>query len=509
MALTLRLILGDQLNSKHSWFSAVDDNITYLMMEIRQETDYVTHHIQKVTAFFASMRNFANWLEKRGHQVLYLTLDDDDNSQDLIENIRHILKKKKHQHFEYLLPDEYRLDEQLQKFCSALELQTNSIDSEHFLTTRDDLASFFGDKKYLMETFYRDIRKKNGWLMNGEKPEGGRWNYDKENRKSLPDEKVVIEPLVFNHDVTAIVEMLKTSGVKTLGEINAKHFPWPLDRAESLKLLRFFFNKCFRDYGRYQDAMHTDHWSMFHSRISFSLNTKMLSPREVVDEAIEYYRKNDEISLAAVEGFLRQIVGWREFMRGVYWAKMPEYAQLNVLGNERRLPKFYWTGKTKMNCLRHAINQSLEKAYAHHIQRLMVTGNFALLAGVHPDQVDEWYLGIYIDAIEWVEMTNTRGMSQFADGGVFATKPYVSSANYINKMSNYCGPCHYNHKERVKNTPCPFNSLYWYFLDQHSEKLANNHRMRMMYSRLKAMTPSERKEIGEQAEKYLEEIDDL
>lgn len=509
MSLTLRLILGDQLNSKHSWFSAVDDNITYLMMEIRQETDYVTHHIQKVAAFFASMRRFAEWLKKKGHHVIYFTLEEQDNTQNLVLNIRHALDRKDFKHFEYMLPDEYRLDQQLQTFCSSVKLHTEAIDSEHFLTSRADLSSFFSDKKFLMETFYRDIRKKNGWLMNGNKPEGGRWNYDKENRKALPKDKVVVDPLLFNHDITNIVEMLHAADVKTVGKIDASQFTWPLDRQECLKLLRFFYKTCFQDYGRYQDAMHTDHWSLFHSRISFALNTKMLSPREVVDKAIEYYQKNDSISLASVEGFIRQIVGWREFMRGVYWAKMPEYAQLNALGHKRSLPKFYWTGKTKMNCLRHALTQSLEKAYAHHIQRLMITGNFALLAGVHPDYVDEWYLGIYIDAIEWVEITNTRGMSQFADGGVFATKPYISSANYINKMSNYCSSCHYNHKEKVKNTPCPFNSLYWYFLQQHRDQFIDNHRMGMMYSRLKAMTSSEQKDITRQAEKYIQKINDL
>ena len=509
MALTLRLILGDQLNSKHSWFSKVEDDVTYLMMEIRQETDYVTHHIQKVTAFFASMRRFAEWLKERGHHLVYITLDDNNNTQDLAKNIRQVLRTKVFEHFEYILPDEYRLDQQLHDFCSSIQLQTEAADSEHFLTTRDELSSFFGQKKYLMETFYRHIRKENGWLMDGEKPQGGRWNYDKENRKTLPKNEEVVDPLVFKHDVTTIVKMLQTSGVKTIGKIDAKQFIWPLERSECLKLLRFFFKKCFQNYGRYQDAMHTDHWSLFHSRISFALNSKMLSPREVVDRAIECYKESDTISLASVEGFIRQIIGWREFMRGVYWAKMPAYSQLNALNHKQSLPEFYWTGKTKMNCLYHSINQSLDTAYAHHIQRLMITGNFALLAGVHPDQVDEWYLGIYIDAIEWVEITNTRGMSQYADGGVFATKPYISSANYINKMSNYCESCHYNHKERIKNTPCPFNSLYWYFLLKHQDTFENNHRMRMMYSRLDSMTSSDRKNLTQQAKKYLGNINSL
>jgi deoxyribodipyrimidine photolyase-related protein len=509
MAKTLRLILGDQLNTKHSWFTATDDSVTYLMMEIRQEATYVTHHVQKVVAFFASMRNFARWLQSSGHQVHYLSLDDKKNKHTLVENITALIKQQGFERFEYLLPDEYRLDRQLQNLCEKLEVSTGAYDTEHFLTKREDLADFFGKKNYLMETYYRHIRKQNGWLMTADGPEGGRWNYDKENRKALPQKIKVIAPKEFSHDVSELVELIEDAGIKTIGCIVPDQFIWPLDRTECLALLKFFFSNCFRDFGKYQDALHADYWSLFHSRISFALNCKMIDPREVVDSAVEYYRKHDAISLAAVEGFIRQIIGWREFMRGVYWAKMPAYAQENRLNHDRPLPAFYWSGKTKMSCLKHAIDQSLQKAYAHHIQRLMITGNFALLAGVHPDAVDEWYLGIYIDAIQWVEITNTRGMSQFADGGVIATKPYVSSANYINKMSNYCQSCFYNYKERTENDPCPFNSLYWNFLIQHQEHFAANHRMRIMYSQVNKMAPAEKEKIIKQAETYLQDIDNL
>ncbi len=510
MKKNLRLILGDQLNSQHSWFSTVEDSVTYLMMEMRQETDYVNHHIQKIVAFFSSMRAFAEQLEKDGHRVIYFYLDDKENQQDLTKNVQAVVKDGGFTTFEYLLPDEYRLDQQLALLQNELEVEVIHYDTEHFLTTRDDLAQFFGKKNYLMETFYRNIRKENGWLMTKEgKPEGGTWNYDKENRKALPKDKEVVEPLTFNHDVSDLVKLISTAGIETIGNVDPQRFIWPKNRKECLKLLRFFLQECLVDYGKYQDALHSDHWSLFHARISFGLNSKMLNPREVVDAAIDHYRDHKNISLAAIEGFVRQIVGWREFMRGVYWAKMPEYSDMNELGNKHSLPTFYWTGKTKMSCLKHAIQQSLDYAYAHHIQRLMVTGNFALLAGVHPDYVDEWYLGIYIDAIEWVEITNTRGMSQFADGGIFATKPYISSANYINKMSNYCSGCHYNHKEKYTDTPCPFNSLYWYFLIQHHDKLKDNHRMRMMYSRLENMEKSEKSKLCKQAKQYLKNINDL
>ena len=509
MKKTLRLLLGDQLNYKHSWFASPDDDITYLMMEIDQEMTYVTHHIQKIVAFLESMRNFAHWLRKGGHQVHYITLDDPQNKQSLADNITEQIEGNGFVRFEYLLPDEYRLDTQLQDVCQKLDIATAVFDTEHFITARSELDDFFGSKNYLMETFYRHIRKKNGWLMEADGPEGGRWNYDKENRKALPKNVEVVAPKEFSHDVSELVTRLRNAKIKTIGSIDPKHFIWPIERSECLSLLNFFFKYCFQHFGKYQDALHSEYWSLFHSRISFALNSKMIDPREVVDSAIDYYRKENSVPISAVEGFIRQIVGWREFMRGVYWAKMPAYAQINWLNHDRPLPAFYWSGKTKMACLKHAIEQSLQKAYAHHIQRLMITGNFALLAGVHPDAVDEWYLGIYIDAVEWVEITNTRGMSQFADGGVVATKPYVSSANYINKMSNYCQSCFYNFKEKTKHDPCPFNALYWNFLIHHEKKFAANHRMKMMYGMVHKMTPAEKESIIKQAETYLSDIDNL
>ena len=507
--LTLRLVLGDQLNRNHSWFTIKDPAVTYLLMEIRQETDYVTHHIQKVVGFFAAMRRFSQWLRDSGHQVIYLELDNPANDQDLPANIITLIRAHEFNRFEYLLPDEYRLDQQLKEFCKELPIASQSFDTEHFLTERNDLDEFFGAKPYLMETFYRNIRRQHDWLMQDGKPVGGRWNYDRENRKALPKDRKVAKARTFNHQVSDLVKLIAACEVHTIGKIDPDRFIWPLDRDESLQLLDYFIDACLPDFGAYQDAMHTDYWSLFHSRISFSLNTKMITPREVVEKTLEAYDRNDQISLPAVEGFIRQIIGWREFMRGVYWTQMPDYAEMNVLEHHRPLPDFYWTGDTQMSCLRHAITQSLETAYAHHIQRLMVTGNFALLAEINPDDVDRWYLGIYIDAIQWVELTNTRGMSQFADGGIVATKPYVSSANYINKMSNYCGSCRYDHKQKSSNNACPFNSLYWNFLHSHKKYFAQNHRMRMMYSRLEAMSFDERSKLFNRAQYCLDNLDDL
>lgn len=509
MPKTLRLILGDQLNQCHSWFKDVNPSITYLMMEMRQETDYVVHHVQKVVAFFAAMRRFAAWLSDSGHEVRYLTLDDPANTQDLGDNVTTLIDKEGFARFEYLLPDEYRLDQQLLALCSTLRVPTQNWDTEHFLTKRYELDEYFGSKPYLLEYYYRRNRRLNNWLMDGERPEGGRWNYDHENRKALPQGARVPPPHLFSHDVGPLTRLLESCRVKTMGSIDPQALPWPLNRDESLQLLDSFLNNCLDDFGRYQDAMHTDYHSLFHSRLSFSLNAKMIHPHEVIEKVLAAYRESDHLELPAVEGFIRQIAGWREFMRGVYWARMPGYKTMNVLDHKRPLPQFYWTGETAMNCLRHAIGQSLAQAYAHHIQRLMITGNFALLAGIHPDDVDRWYLGIYIDALEWVEITNTRGMSQYADGGIVATKPYVSSANYINKMSNYCRACVYDRQTRTSGDSCPFNALYWYFLITHAEHFKTNHRMHMIYSRLNAMKKADRADIVRRAESCLDSLDRL
>jgi deoxyribodipyrimidine photolyase-related protein len=514
MAKTLRLILGDQLNIKHSWFEEVNEENTYLLMEMQQETNYVVHHIQKVVAFFAAMREFAETLKEQGHQVSYLKLDDKENTGDLKENLLQLIEKGKFERFEYLLPDEYRLDQQLREIGESLKIETSFADTEHFYTSREEMQNFFEKKKaksWLMESFYRMMRKKHQIMLTGdEKPEGGKWNYDHSNRKKLPKNHKPTPPKLFQHQVESIEKMLTKEKVKTIGKLDAKNFPWPINREESLELFDYFLEECLPLFGDFQDAMAEDEWSIYHSRISFAMNSKMIGPKEVIDKTIKYWRKHeDKIDISQVEGFVRQILGWREYMRGIYWAKMPEYEKENQLDHQRKLPDWYWNGNTKMNCLKQSIDQSLDYAYAHHIQRLMVTGNFALLAGIKPEEVDAWYLGIYIDAIQWVELPNTRGMSQFADGGLIATKPYVSSANYIDKMSNYCGNCHYSKSKKTGDKACPFNSLYWNFIDQHLEKWSKNQRMSMMVANWKKQDPEKKAKVLEQAEKYLENLDTL
>lgn len=510
MKKTLRLILGDQLNHQHSWFQQVDENVVYVMMEVRSKTDYVVHHIQKVVAFFQSMRLFADELLQKGHKVVYLKLDDSENKQSFTENIRWICQKYKIETIEYQLPDEYRVDQELKSLSEALNLSVCVVDSEHFFTSRTEFAEFFkGKKQFLMESFYRYMRKKHDILMVAGQTEGDKWNFDSDNRKKIPANHSIIQPYLFHRDVTEIVEMIQKTGVKTMGEIDEKQFIWPVTRNESLELLNFFVEYCLPYFGTFQDAMTLEAWSVYHSRISFAMNVKLISPKEVINKVILHYRQNNEISLNQVEGFVRQILGWREYMRGIYWMHMPEYDSLNFFNHENKLPDWYWTGETKMKCLSHSIKQSLQFSYAHHIQRLMVTGNFALLAGIHPDEVDRWYLGIYIDASEWVEITNTRGMSQFADGGIVGTKPYVSSANYIDKMGSYCSKCLYNSKLKVGEKACPFNSLYWHFYARNEQLLRKNPRIGMAYVTLDKMQPQVKEELLKQAELYLSKINEL
>jgi deoxyribodipyrimidine photolyase-related protein len=509
---TLRLVLGDQLNIHHSWFKEVNEAVTYVLMEIRSETDYTQHHIQKVIGFFAAMQNFAKELRERKHRVIYIKLNDKSNTQSFDTNCTALIEKHHFTRFEYQLPDEYRVDKHLKSFTQSLAIPFASFDTEHFYSKRQELGEFFYEKKtFLMESFYRYMRRKNKVLMADEtQPLNGKWNFDEENRKKLPKDHKPIPPLVFNNDVSEIAAELKKTSIKTIGSVDVKQFIWPVNRKQSLLLLKHFIKQCLPLFGTFQDAMAPDEWSVYHSRLSFSLNTKLLSPKEVVDMAIaEYTKRPNEIAFNQLEGFVRQIIGWREYMRGIYWLKMPEYATLNFFEHRNGLPEWYWTGKTKMNCLKQAITQSLNYAYAHHIQRLMITGNFAALAGVHPNEVDAWYLGIYIDALEWVEITNTRGMSQFADGGIVGSKPYVSSAAYIDKMSHYCGSCFYSKAKKTGDKACPFNSLYWNFYALHEKKLSSNPRIGMMYKVWHKMKPETKAELLSQAEYYLKHMNDL
>jgi deoxyribodipyrimidine photolyase-related protein len=508
----LKLILGDQLNLQHSWFKEVDSSEVFVLMEMRQETDYAPHHIQKVVAFFGAMRNFSEVLKQAGHQVHYLALDDKANRQQLEANLNFLIEKFNADGFAYMEPDEYRLDQQLKEYVLGLNIPSEVVETEHFMTSRSELTEFFeGKKQLILEFFYRRMRKKFDLLMQLDQPEGGQWNFDKNNRKKWKGTPSIPEPFYPKaNDLEALNEMIENAGVKTIGSFDKNQFLYPLSRTQALEQLDYFCRYLLVHFGDYQDALHTDEVNLFHSRISFALNAKIIRPLEVVQTVITYYREHsDDIELSQVEGFVRQIIGWREYMRGIYWKEMPAYASMNALENTNPLPEFYWTGKTKMNCLHQSITNSLDNAYAHHIQRLMITGNFALLAQIHPDKVDEWYLGIYADAIQWVQITNTRGMSQWADGGIVATKPYVSAAAYIHKMSNYCDSCQYDKKKRVGEDACPFNSLYWNFLDDKKQFFAKNNRMAMMLRLLEKIPAEDLVQIKLRAAQILKHPDEF
>ncbi len=484
------------------------------MFETWSEANYTRHHVQKITGFFIAMRAFADRLRELGHTVVYRTLTEtrDLQLETITANLEQLAGALNITEISYQLPDEYRLNEELTSFSKNYEGVTLAVDSEHFFSTRQDVAELFAGKKtYLLETFYRMMRRRHGIMVTpaGE-PETGQWNYDHDNRGSLPKDIEFPTAITFPRDASAIVELLEQHDVATIGRMKNNIFNYPVTRQECLAALDDFIQHRLPLFGTYQDAMTVRHPLLYHANLSFALNTKMISPREVIDAAIEAWRERpEEITINQVEGFVRQILGWREYMRGVYWAQMPQFASTNDLNHQQPLPQWFWSGDTKMNCLSHAINQSLDLAYAHHIQRLMVTGNFALILGVNPDEVDAWYLGVYIDAIEWVEITNTRGMSQRADGGLVATKPYCSSANYIDKMSDYCKGCHYQKKDKIGEKACPFNSLYWDFLNRHREQFGNNFRMAFMYKTWDRYDGDQKAAILERAAWVKEHADEL
>jgi deoxyribodipyrimidine photolyase-related protein len=518
---SIRLILGDQLNAAHSWFSHKDQDTLYVLAELKQEQTYVLHHIQKICAFFKAMQSFAAALESAGHHVRYLTLDDTSEFTDLPQLLLSLCQQYQCTRLEFQRPDEYRLLQQFgtlkERFAQngASQIEIAEADTEHFLLPYSELGQYFKTGKHVrMENFYRAMRKRFDILMEGDHPLGGQWNYDEQNRQAFKshDLQDIPAPLLFSNRVDDILARLKKHQIQHFGQA-ISDLPWPCTRKQALQLLDFFCSHCLPNFGRFQDAMtgQSPHaWSLFHSRLSFALNSKMLHPMQVIDRVIETYHAHpDAISLAQVEGFVRQILGWREYVRGMYWVNMPEVAQRNHLQATKSLPDWFWTGKTRMNCLSQAIGQSLSHAYAHHIQRLMITGNFALLTGLHPDEVDAWYLGIYIDALEWVELPNTRGMALFADGGLIATKPYAASGNYISKMSDYCSSCHYQVKQKTGEGACPFNSFYWHFIARHKETFMQNSRMAFPYKTWLKMPSEQQDAILNQADIYLENLNHL
>ena len=506
----LRLILGDQLDPLHDWYATVRSDVIYVMLELRQETGYVLHHAQKLLAFFAAMRDFARQLRAAGHRVIYRALDDADNAGSLTEHLDALVARLGIGEFACQQPDEWRLDRQLADWCARQPFPCRMEDSRHFLTTRDEVAqTFAGRKQWRMEHFYRRMRVRHGILLEADgSPCGGRWNHDHDNRAAWPGTPPEPGDTRPQHDHTALWRRIRAAGIESFGEPAAADFRWPLNRSEALACLDAFIADVLPHFGRYQDAMHSGAPRLFHSLLSFALNAKMLHPREVIDRAEIAWRAG-AVPIASAEGFIRQILGWREYVRGVYWAHMPAYAESNVFGHTRPLPQWFWSGRVGMRCLRETIGDSLRHAYAHHIQRLMITGNFALLAGLDPAAVHRWYLGIYIDAIEWVELPNTLGMSQYADGGLLASKPYISGAAYIDRMSDYCRGCAYDRRARTGLRACPFNALYWDFLERNRVRLEHNPRLALPYRQLARMDAPARAAIGIQADDLRSRLETL
>jgi len=512
---TLRLILGDQLHAGHSWFQSCDSDVLYVVAELKQEAEYVRHHIQKLCAFFSAMDNFAQALAGAGHDVYALTLDDTAAYQDLPDLIQSLVKRFNCSVFCYQRPDEFRLKQQLSEIRLPEKVRIEEHDTEHFLLPAEEFSDYVTPGKHnRMETFYRKMRKRFDVLLDNGQPLGGQWNFDGDNRQKIPAACIrdIPEPLVFANSVMAIRERIDRHNIAYFGQCE-NDILWPTTRRQAVELLHYFCAQCLPQFGRYQDAMtgRSEHaWSLYHSRLSFALNTKMLHPKLVLDTVIAAYEASDgEVSIAQIEGFVRQILGWREYVRAVYWVNMPDYAELNALASQAPLPQYFWHGQTRMACMKHSIGQSLEYAYAHHIQRLMITGNFCLLTGIDPSEVDAWYLGVYIDAIEWVEMPNTRGMSQFADGGFVATKPYAASGNYINKMSDYCKDCDYRVQDKNTDNACPFNSLYWGFMVRHRERLAKNPRIGMIYKNWDKQAQEQRDATLQRARWCIDNIEHL
>ena len=510
---TVRLILGDQLNPAHPWFARKDPTVTHVLMEVRSETDHVLHHAQKVLAIFAGMRRLAERLRTEGHRVRYFRIGDPDNAQGFAANLRRAMAEAGATRLEHQEPDEWRLDRELAEFRASCGVPAEMVGSAHFLDTRDGVARHFGKARarWLMESYYRAMRVRTGLLMDAEGgPEGGRWNFDAENRKPWKGSPPAPRPWDGRADLRALWAEIQAAGVRTFGEPSAGDFPWPLDRAEALAHLRAFVERGLPGFGDYEDAMHTSSDRLFHSRLSHALNVKLLHPLEVAQAAVDAHRARPErISLAATEGFVRQIIGWREYIRGVYWARMPAYAESNALGHDLPLPSWFWTGKVRMNCLRHAVGQSLSTAYAHHIQRLMVIGSFCLTAGVHPREVERWFLGVYVDAFEWVEMPNVIGMSQHADGGFLGSKPYCGAAAYINRMSDYCKGCPYDPKDRLGPLACPLNALYWDFWLRHADRFRDNPRIGMAVRQAQQMDPREKAAVRAKAAELRAGIEQL
>jgi deoxyribodipyrimidine photolyase-related protein len=505
----LVLVLGDQLNEDASALIDFDPTLDAIWMaEVDEESQHITSSKQRTTVFLSAMRHFAARLRAKVWPVIYSTLDALNNTATLAGELTRAIAQTRPQGLVMTAPGDWRVLHNLRVVARQHQLDLQLRDDTHFFSTvREFVHHAKGRKQLRLEFFYREMRHKTGILMDGKQPIGGQWNFDADNRNSFGKAGPGLLPAPCRFAPDAITQEVMALVTQRFAHHpgSVQSFGWPVTREQALEALDHFIEHRLPSFGLYQDALWEGEAWLYHSHLSCALNLKLLNPQEVVLAAQDAYHRA-HAPLPAVEGFIRQILGWREYVRGIYWTQMPGYAQLNHMQAHAALPPFYWTGQTPMACLRNAIGQTLEHGYAHHIQRLMVTGLYALLFGVAPHEVHQWYLGVYVDAVEWVELPNTLGMSQFADGGLMASKPYVASGKYIDRMSNHCTSCRFNPAESTGDTACPFTTLYWDYLIRHEALLATNPRMVMQLKNLQRLSPEERQAIASQASQHRAQV---
>ncbi len=498
----LVVVLGDQLDQDAAAFDGFDPaQDAVWMAELADESTHVWSSKPRTVLFLSAMRHFAVTLRAASRPLHFTRLDDPDNRGSLAAQLQVDIERLRPTGLVMTAPGDWRVLQAIKAVAQAHGLPLDIREDRHFYgTVREFAAHAKGRKSLRMEYFYREMRKRHGVLMQGDQPEGGQRNFDADNREAFGaagpgavPPRAAFKPDAITQEVMALVEARFAGHPGTLSS-----FAWPVTRVQALAALERFINERLPLFGRYQDAIWPGEPWLYHAHLAAALNLKLLNAREVVDAAVAAYRAG-AAPLAAVEGFVRQIIGWREYVRGIYWTRMPHYADLNALGATNNLPAWYWTGDTQMACLRDALTQTLEHGYAHHIQRLMVTGLFALMFGVQPQQVHAWYLAVYVDAVEWVELPNTLGMSQYADGGLMASKPYVATGKYIQRMSPLCKGCRYDPAQRTGDKACPFTTLYWDFLIQHGSTLAANPRMALQVKNVARLDDAQKQSIHERA----------
>ena len=500
MPKNLILILGDQLSPHMSSLAAGDrTRDVVVMVEVQEEATYVRHHKKKIALIFSAMRHFADELRAAGWHVAYRTIEQTGPAGSFTSEVAHAIDEHKPDRILVTEPGEWRVREAMEHWATILSIPVEIVRDNRFVCSTPEFNAWAKDRKQLrMEYFYREMRRKTGLLMDGDQPEGGQWNFDHDNRKAAKADLFMPRPHQVAPDTItrAVLDAVAARFANHFGDLEP--FWFAVTRRDAEAALAHFIKAALPRFGAFQFGCLRRSWLLYHSVLSIYMNIGLLDPLDVCRRAEAAYR-DGSAPLNAAEGFIRQIIGWREYVRGIYWLKMPGYIAQNHFNHTRPVPEFYWTGETDMACLKSAIAQTKEDAYAHHIQRLMLTGNFALLAGVSPQALHEWYLIVYADAFEWVELPNTLGMSQFADGGLLASKPYVASGAYINRMSNHCKGCRFDVKARTGANACPFNALYWDFIARNRGTLSPNPRMAQMVRGYDAFPDSEKAAIADSA----------